>query len=402
MTAAPGSAEDLSGLTFPGLPGQGVDHLKVLWAQRCAKAVADLLSGAEDPVGAALAKALARTPEPARARLFAHPLASFDSAVAPPDSLADTRSPAERRVALARHLIGAPDLAELTLVLTGQDLRTNLMLPHLRIILHPPGSRVIALRQSGCRVSLMRDDGLSATFSAGIPAPPGCASPLFTAAPRVGPFDLLNADPAVASALASFHLANGAELSIAGARIAAGLALMAEIWPEAHAALVRHVRGLVLLAPRGYERSHSPMSLCGTIVMTASAPETVGDLLCHEASHVRMHWAKAVDPLVAAIDPVAETRGFESPWRPDLRPLDGLLLGVHAFLNVCEWYRRLAARGGVSRDFARRIFARQAANTRRGWQILSANSAATATGAVLLEEFRRAIDTLPAEEEAHA
>jgi HEXXH motif-containing protein len=390
------AADDLSGLTFPTLPGQGIDHLQVLWARGCAEAAADLLAAAEDPVSAALAEALARTPETARGRLFAHPLASLDTAAAPPDSQADARAPGERRVSLARHLIGSPDVGDLTLILTGEDLGGDLMLPHLRIVLRAPKDRVIAVRQTGGRVTLLRDDGLSATFAAGIPAPPGAASPLFAAAPRVGSFDVLNADPATAAMLAPFGLAQGDGLTAGMERIAAGIALLAEVWPAAHAALVRHVRGLVLLAPRGHERSHSPKSLCGTVLMTAGAPETVGDLLCHEASHVRMHWAKAVDPLVVATDPEAEARGFDSPWRPDLRPLDGLLIGVHAFFNVCEWYRRLAAREGTSRDFARRILARQAANTRRGWEILSANGTATAAGAALLDEFRDAVAALPA------
>jgi HEXXH motif-containing protein len=396
------AAGDLSGLTFPTLPGQGIDHLQALWARGCAQAAADLLAGAGDPVSTALAEALARTPEPAWGRIFAHPLAALDTAIAPPDSLADARGPAERRVSLARHLIGSPEVEDLTLILTGQDLRADLMLPHLRIVLRAPTDHVVAVRQTGGRVTLLRDDGLSATFAAGIPAPPGTESPLFAAAPRVGSFDVLNADPVTAAALAPFGLAQGNGLTAALGRVAAGLALMAEVWPAAHGALLRHVRALVLLAPRGHERSHSPKSLCGTVVMTAGAPETVGDLLCHEASHVRMHWAKAVDPLVVATDPEAEARGFESPWRPDPRPLDGLLLGVHAFLNVCEWYRRLAARDGASRDFARRILARQAANTRRGWEILSANGTATTAGAALLDEFRHAVAALPAEEHAHA
>jgi HEXXH motif-containing protein len=396
------AADDLSGLIFPALPGHGIDHLQALWAKNCARAAADLLAGAEDPVSISLANTLARTSEPARVRLFAHPLASLDTAIAPPNGLTDARGPAERRCSIARHLIGAPDVEDLTLILTGRELLADLMMPHLGIILRAPGDRAVAVRQTGGRVTLVRDDGLSATFAAGIPAPPGAESPLFASSPRIGSLDLLNADPATAAFLAPFGLAQSEELTGAKTRIAEGLRLMAEVWPAAHSALVRHVRGLVLLSHRGYERSDSPKSLCGAVVMTAGMPETIGDLLCHEASHVRMHWAKAVDPLVKATDPEAEASGFESPWRPDLRPLDGLLLGVHAFLNVCEWYRRLSARGDASQNYALRIFERQAENTRRGWETLSANGAATAAGAALFDEFQNAVAALPTREHAHA
>lgn len=396
-----GPAYDLTGLVFPGPPGQGIDHLQALWARDCARRAAEMLEGADEPCAVEVARALKACPEPARLRVFGHPLASLDTGVTAPDGVKDPRSLAERRAALARHLIGAPDIEDLTLVFTGGDLAADLMLPHLRIVLHAPGARVIALRQSGGRVGLMRDDGVSATFGTGIPAPPGTGNALFHAAPRIGGFDVLNADPAVRAALAPFGLAEGEVLHAAMARLAAGLGLMAQVWPAAAETLARHVRGLVLLAPRGYERSHSPQSLCGTIMMTAGAPETVGDLLCHESSHVRMHWVKAVDPLVVATDPAAEAAGFDSPWRSDKRPLDGLLLGVHAFLNVCAWYDRLAARGGASARFARGVLARQAANTRQGWRVLSDNGTATPAGAGLMEDLRQAVEALP-KETAHA
>lgn len=396
------AADDLSGLTFPALPGHGIDHLQALWAKTCARSAADILASAGDPVSISLANALARTPEPAQVRLFSHPLASLDTGVAPTDGLVDTRGAAERRCAIARHFIGAPDVEDLTLILTGRELITDLMMPHLGIVLRAPGNRAVAVRQADGRVTLLRDDGLSATFAAGIRAPSGAESPLFAASPRIGSLDLLNADPATAAFLAPFGLAQSEELRGAMTRIAEGLGLMAEVWPAAYSALVRHVRGLVLLAHRGYERSDSPKSLCGTVVMTAGTPEMIGDLLCHEASHVRMHWAKAVDPLVVATDPEAEARGFESPWRPDLRPLDGLLLGIHAFLNVCEWYRRLSGRGGSSQNYSCRIFERQAANTRRAWKTLSANGAATAAGAAVFDEFRRSVEALPIREQPRA
>jgi HEXXH motif-containing protein len=387
---------DISGLIFPGLPGQGVDHLQAIRAGCCAAAAQRLLEAAgDDPIARPLCATLAALPPEAAASVFAHPLAPFDLGATSDDDIPDARPDKVRRTALARHLIGSPDVPELTLALTDTDLPADLLLPHLKLLLRAPRHRVVSVHQSGGRVRFMRDDGLAATFRAGTPAPPGVDLPLVASAPRVGSFDVLNADPAVAASLDAFDLAHGSDLAEAMGRLERGLRFLAAHWPVAADAMARHVRGVALLGSRSYERSHSPKALSGAIVMTTGAPVTVGDILCHEASHIRMHWAKAADPLIVARDPHEEEQGFDSPWRADKRPLDGLTLGVHAFLNVCSWYRRVAQ--GTSGDlarFARRVHDRQARNVRTGWTLLSEKGRSTAAGTILMEEFGKAVAAL--------
>jgi uncharacterized protein len=40
-----------------------------------------------------------------------------------------------------------------------------------------------------------------------------------------------------------------------------------------------------------------------------------------------------------------DTRLFDAPWRPDLRPLEGLLQGTYAHVAVAEYWRALARQG---------------------------------------------------------
>ena len=51
-----GPASDLTGLVFPGPPGQGIDHLQALWARDCARRAAEMLKGADEPCAIEVAR----------------------------------------------------------------------------------------------------------------------------------------------------------------------------------------------------------------------------------------------------------------------------------------------------------------------------------------------------------
>ena len=70
-------------------------------------------------------------------------------------------------------------------------------------------------------------------------------------------------------------------------------------------------------------------------------PLTLAEALVHEGQHSRLN-------LLHLFDPVLEngaTTWTTSPVRPDLRPLIGVLLAVHAFVPVAALHARLAAAG---------------------------------------------------------
>lgn len=73
------------------------------------------------------------------------------------------------------------------------------------------------------------------------------------------------------------------------------------------------------------------LTLCDT-------PLTIAEAIIHETQHTKVNLLSWVDPVVHN----AHTCWTESPVRPDLRPLWGVLLAVHAFVPVAAMHHRLA------------------------------------------------------------
>jgi HEXXH motif-containing protein len=79
-----------------------------------------------------------------------------------------------------------------------------------------------------------------------------------------------------------------------------------------------------------------------------------------------------------------------SPVRPDARPLDGVLLAVHAFLPVARMYRAITAAGDPvtrSRDWEKTCASVEAVH-REGAETLYAHAKPTKLGAALFAEMR--------------
>ena len=386
---------DCSGLCFPGPPGSVTDELMVRDAEAVGRDAAALAATEPPAAGVVppLAETLDRLDAVRRARLFAGPLARLDTAPATPDELPDPRSREDRARILFRHLIGHPDAPEQTIVLApGAIAADGLVLPHVGALFCPHPELPTAIRQSDQAVRFIRGDGASVTLPLGRKLPANFVHPILTSLPQVCDLPVLNASAEVAATFAEFELAQGEALAAAIARLAEGVAVLGECWPEAAAALRRHAEGFVLLAPRGFERSHTPQNLRGAILLTATDVQAIGDLLCHEASHLRMLPFLGRDPLVAA-DPEADRIGFASPWRPDPRPLRGVLLGVHAFLNVCGFHRRLSRHPAFTAT-AHAVVDRQKNKLRLGLSLLQAHGKPSRLGGELMREMSVAVEQL--------
>ncbi|MCB9664894.1 MAG: hypothetical protein H6732_12335 [Alphaproteobacteria bacterium] len=68
-------------------------------------------------------------------------------------------------------------------------------------------------------------------------------------------------------------------------------------------------------------------------------PITIAEAIVHETQHSKINALSWLDPIVHN----GQTTWTKSPVRPDLRPLWGVLLAVHAFVPVAAMYERLAA-----------------------------------------------------------
>ena len=103
-------------------------------------------------------------------------------------------------------------------------------------------------------------------------------------------------------------------------------------------------------------------------------PETLACLLVHEFQHVKLG---AVLDLTDLYDPGCE-RLFYAPWRPDPRPLEGLLQGTYAHIAVVDHWRALHRSTGDVTAEAR--FARWREQTAEAVRTLAGSGALTELG----------------------
>ncbi len=388
---------DCAGLCYPAAPGSTVDILfgfsalaRSVRLRNQISAAMDTMDTNEYQLAQRLIATLDNLPANTRARLFSTPLAEIDTAPkAEPD---DSGNPGTRQILSGvRHFIHHPDVRNITFILPPCLFSAGpLYLPHVHAVLSndAPGITLAVVENEG-KTHFVWSDGLSLTLinnGSGLPA--GFSHPRLAVLPYIGGFPVLNGIAEVTPLLSSFGPATDEEIDLGTGRIETALELLSQIWPLAFHALYRHVKALCILKQRGHSRSHSPPELPGTIFMSADDVERIGDLLCHESSHIRMNIFRLYDTIARARDPESETIGFVSPWRPDLRPLRGLVDGVHAFLNVCHYHRRLQERFPDAWTSGK-IYERQKRNVIQAGIALREHAVPTQIGAILLEEFAR-------------
>ena len=87
----------------------------------------------------------------------------------------------------------------------------------------------------------------------------------------------------------------------------------------------------------GGQASASSMATFGAIAMSVPADQYTGaETLAHEMQHLKL---SALLDIVTLTLPDDGQR-FYAPWRPDPRPIGGLLQGAYAFLGVSGFWRR--------------------------------------------------------------
>lgn len=356
---------------------------------------------------ARLAQRLARTLEGLSERAFVecfdHPLAWAQ--LAPPtredghaqtaDTFAlqlDAEAPA-RALGLARFLVGAPALASLSIELTPRALpHGELYLPHLHVVIRAPH---VVIEQDEERVRVRLPDRTTVALprapllgvdTARVYAPPLLGGlPSYHGIAEVGArLELL-----LSRGLARRDLDEGRALAAGwrppphhAATLAAGRRLLAEVWPDAARAADQAFQGVVCLphAEDGHFFSLTTGRLRNVLITGMVAPAQVGDSLVHEGAHTRL-W-----PLFD-LDPLLDDDGapvHRSPWRRDLRPLKGLLNGVHAFTTVVSYYRRLRAQRPELAEIADEKLALHWPRVLAAWEVLAREARPTPLGAQFL------------------
>jgi HEXXH motif-containing protein len=111
-------------------------------------------------------------------------------------------------------------------------------------------------------------------------------------------------------------------------------------------AVAETVIGIIPLRAKSAEASVSVSieDLPGIVGVSAGKSYLdVAEALLHEADHQQMY-SRQYDKRLFSVDTDFATPRFRSPWRPDPRPLSGILMGVSAFLTVAEFWTDMASR----------------------------------------------------------
>ncbi len=392
---------DCSGCCLPEADGGQTGLLRTISSRDCGLRATKILVGSlesgnlpdhERRAVQALVETFEKLTAEQVSRVFDHPVAGFDTGRTTIEEPAASKQPPAKSnpIALARHFIGAPDIPALTLVLPASAFGScGLYLPHLHAVLR--SDKPLAVLSDGEQTRLTGTDGRSVTFLNGVRPPTGANQGfLLTRLYMLGDVPVLSGAPEIEEDCRDFETVHIPKLPQSLQAIAQGLNVLRDVWPLAWVDVRRQLRAILPLARRAYSRSHSPSNWSGTVLLTPEDPYRIADLLVHEVSHIRINLFREFDVLLAELH---KDRTFESPWRSDPRPLSGLVLGIHAFLNLCQFYCRLIDAGDPAGS-ARKIFERQRRNVATAWKTAKPWIVPSPTGESLFKEIEREVQSL--------
>jgi HEXXH motif-containing protein len=171
--------------------------------------------------------------------------------------------------------------------------------------------------------------------------------------------------------------------------LARALELITRYMPELRGEIDLYLHQIV---PVGYDAhahlSASYQEVIGTVYMTLH-PQlmTMVEATIHEFQHNKLHAQLELDPLLHnAFHPL-----YSSPVRPDPRPLQGVLLAVHAFFPVARLYQLMRNAGHEHTghpEFERR-YAQIIKGNHEGATVLLEHAQPTEIGRGLLDELHR-------------
>jgi uncharacterized protein len=146
----------------------------------------------------------------------------------------------------------------------------------------------------------------------------------------------------------------------------------------------------------GTHRSAAARQAFGTVgVALPEDPALLALLLVHEFQHVKLG---ALLDIAELFDPADTQPRHYAPWRPDPRPLEGLLQGTYAHIAVVEFWRgRRLQLSGPEHEKAETQFARWRADTAEAVVQLQKSGSLTPLGARMAEAMGQTLDPWLAE-----
>lgn len=174
---------------------------------------------------------------------------------------------------------------------------------------------------------------------------------------------------------------------------AEAVALIGAHYPAYDEAMRTGLNTLMPIAPQGGrgDASAAARQAFGSVGAALPAtPAALALLLIHEFQHIKLG---AMLDLFDLFDKSDTARRHYAPWRPDPRPLEGLLQGAYAHIGVTEYWRvrrRRAATEAEQRQ-AEAQFARWRVHTAEAMDVLLKSGSLTALGTRLVEAMRETV-----------
>jgi uncharacterized protein len=148
------------------------------------------------------------------------------------------------------------------------------------------------------------------------------------------------------------------------------------------------LRTIVPLRPEPGDdrRSGTARKAFGAIAVARTADaEVLAELMVHEVQHVKLG---AVLDALDLIEPGSPAR-FRVGWRPDLRPMEGVLQGAYAHFGVADMWR---ARRDADRPGAETTYRMYRGWTEEAADALRSSGGLTASGMVFVESMIESIN----------
>lgn len=180
------------------------------------------------------------------------------------------------------------------------------------------------------------------------------------------------------------NIATTEERELWEARLQAAVKLIARVHPKLSSELHAIVSVIVpLQALENYHISCTIADAAGAIWCSLTSTDALAEALVHEYGHTKLHLLMKHIELLAEDCP--QSASFFSPWRPDPRPIEGLLHGAFVAIYVTRFWEILANLRQQPDDFSK--WGRAAARLSAAVNELLALPYFTSAGQTFLKTF---------------
>ena len=164
---------------------------------------------------------------------------------------------------------------------------------------------------------------------------------------------------------------------------------MADACPDAARDICTFTKVIVpIWLPKTQRGAFTVSSRQGAIFIGEANVDAVCDMILHENAHVKLRQVQLLDTLL--VDPLDEDVKVSVPWRPDPRPMPGVLEGLFVFSHVAEFNLRRIVRSAELDSKALRL----SHNLGAAMELVENSAKLTSEGEIFLGELKGWIQSI--------